>query len=44
LRRLQICEQQADFSADPAARIAFAKQAFRHPVGPVFEPSAIAAA
>jgi alpha-L-glutamate ligase-like protein len=44
LRRLQICEQQADFAADSATRIEFARQAFRHPVGPVFEPSAIAAA
>jgi alpha-L-glutamate ligase-like protein len=32
LRRLQICEQRADFNAPPAERVAFAKQAFKHPV------------
>lgn len=32
LRRLQICEDRADFSALPAQRIEFAKRAFRHPV------------
>jgi alpha-L-glutamate ligase-like protein len=44
LRRLQICEQRADFNAPPAQRIAFAKYEFRHPVGPVIDPRAIAAA
>jgi alpha-L-glutamate ligase-like protein len=44
LRRLQICEQRADFSAGPTERIAFAKQEFRHPVGPVIEPNVITAA
>jgi alpha-L-glutamate ligase-like protein len=43
LRRLQICEDRADFKAAPAERIAFAKHEFRHPVGPVFDPVAIAA-
>jgi alpha-L-glutamate ligase-like protein len=42
LRRLEICEQQADFAALPAARIAFAKQHFAHPVGPVLDPREIA--
>jgi hypothetical protein len=44
LRRLQICEHRADFKAPSAERIAFAKYEFRHPVGPVIEPSAIVAA
>ena len=44
LRRLQICEHRADFTAPPAERVAFAKYEFRHPVGPVIEPGAIAAA
>lgn len=44
LRRLQICEHRADFSAAPAQRIEFAKREFRHPVGPVIDPSVIAAA
>jgi alpha-L-glutamate ligase-like protein len=44
LRRLQICEQRADFKAQPAERIAFAKYEFRHPVGPVIDPRVIAAA
>ncbi len=39
LRRLQICERQADFGANAAARIDFAKQQFRHPVGPVIDPA-----
>lgn len=34
LRRLQICERDADFSLDPAARIGFARERFRHPVTP----------
>ncbi len=42
LRRLEICEQHADFAALPAARIAFAKQHFAHPVGPVLDPGEIA--
>ena len=44
LRRLQICEQRADFSVDAAARIDFAKREFCHPVGPIFDPAVIAAA
>ena len=44
LRRLQICEHRADFKAPPAERIEFAKSEFRHPVGPVIDPSVIAAA
>ncbi len=43
LRRLQICDDRADFSAAPAERIAFAKREFRHPVGAVFEPGELAA-
>jgi alpha-L-glutamate ligase-like protein len=35
LRRLQICEQRADFNADAGQRVEFAKTEFRHPVGPV---------
>jgi alpha-L-glutamate ligase-like protein len=42
LRRLRICEARADFSAAPAARIAFSKSEFRHPVGPLIEPERIA--
>lgn len=42
LDRLRICEQEADFEAKPAERIAFAKRHFAHPVGPVVEPAAIA--
>jgi alpha-L-glutamate ligase-like protein len=33
LRRLQICEQRADFDAGPAERVAFARREFKHPVG-----------
>ena len=33
LRRLQICEQRADFNADAARRVEFAKKEFKHPVG-----------
>ena len=33
LRRLQICEQRANFDAPAAERVAFSKQEFRHPVG-----------
>lgn len=32
LRRLQICEQRADFSASVPERVEFSKQAFAHPV------------
>jgi alpha-L-glutamate ligase-like protein len=39
LRRLQICEQRADFSASVTHRIEFAKNEFKHPVGPVVEPA-----
>ena len=35
LRRLQICEQRADFNADAARRVEFAKREFKHPVGAV---------
>ncbi|HMN47270.1 MAG TPA: alpha-L-glutamate ligase-like protein [Povalibacter sp.] len=41
LRRLQICEQRADFSAAPARRIEFAKREFSHPVGPMIDPGAV---
>src|SRR5262245_42020953 len=34
LRRLELCQERADFSAPPPQRIAFAKQAFAHPVAP----------
>ena len=44
LRRLQICEQRADFTAGPADRIAFAKREFTHPVGEIIDPKEIAAA
>ena len=44
LRRLRICEQRADFEVGPARRIEFARKEFRHPVGPVLQPSAIATA
>jgi alpha-L-glutamate ligase-like protein len=42
LRRLKICEQRADFSAPAPQRIEFARQEFRHPVGPALEPEHIA--
>lgn len=32
LRRLQICEQRANFDAPAAARVEFSRQAFEHPV------------
>ena len=38
LRRLEICEHHADFDAAPEQRVEFAKQAFAHPVGDVWEP------
>ena len=41
LRRLKICEERADFTAPAAQRIEFAKQEFRHPVGPVDRAGAI---
>jgi alpha-L-glutamate ligase-like protein len=44
LRRLQLCEEKADFSAAPQARVAFSKQWFQHPVGPTLEPERVAAA
>jgi alpha-L-glutamate ligase-like protein len=37
LRRLKICEERADFNAPAHERIEFAKNEFRHPVGPVLE-------
>jgi alpha-L-glutamate ligase-like protein len=37
LRRLQICDERADFAAAPAQRIEFAKNEFRHPVGPLID-------
>jgi alpha-L-glutamate ligase-like protein len=43
LRRLQICEQRADFSVAAAERIRFSRLEFRHPVGPLVEPERIAA-
>lgn len=43
LRRLEICAADADFDAPPAARIAFAKARFGHPVGPVLAPGEVAA-
>lgn len=43
LRRLQICEERADFSAPPAQRVEFAKREFQHPVGPQIEPAEVAA-
>lgn len=33
LRRLQICEQRADFNASVEERVAFARREFKHPVG-----------
>ncbi|HEY5810398.1 MAG TPA: alpha-L-glutamate ligase-like protein [Povalibacter sp.] len=41
LRRLQICEQRADFSASAAQRIEFARREFAHPVGPIIEPAQV---
>jgi alpha-L-glutamate ligase-like protein len=41
LRRLQICEQRANFNASSAARIEFAKREFRHPVGPIIDPGQV---
>jgi alpha-L-glutamate ligase-like protein len=44
LRRLQICEQRADFSAAVSERVSFAKTEFSHPVGPVIDPANVSAA
>jgi alpha-L-glutamate ligase-like protein len=44
LRRLQICEQRADFSAAAAERVNFAKTQFSHPVGRVIEPANLSTA
>lgn len=44
LRRLHVCEHQADFDAKAPERIAFAKRHFAHPVGPVLEPGEVTAA
>lgn len=33
LRRLQVCEQRANFDAAPQERVAFARREFKHPVG-----------
>jgi alpha-L-glutamate ligase-like protein len=41
LRRLKICEERGDFNAPASARIEFAKNEFRHPVGPVLEPETL---
>jgi alpha-L-glutamate ligase-like protein len=42
LRRLKICDEQADFGAAAPERIAFAQREFRHPVGPVLATEAVA--
>jgi alpha-L-glutamate ligase-like protein len=42
LRRLEICEQRADFTAAAAERIRFSELEFRHPVGPLIEPERLA--
>lgn len=44
LRRLHICEQRADFSGSLEQRIAFSRQHFAHPVGPLMDPSDVAMA
>ncbi len=44
LRRLQICEQRANFSASVAERVEFAKREFQHPVGPIMDPATLAVA
>lgn len=44
LRRLRICEHQADFRAAADQRIEFAKREFKHPVGPLIDTKVIAAA
>jgi alpha-L-glutamate ligase-like protein len=43
-RRLQICEQHADFSQAPSERINFARRHFAHPVGPVLDIDAVSVA
>lgn len=42
LRRLQMCDERADFTAPAAERIAFSQREFRHPVGPVLPAGAVA--
>lgn len=44
LRRLQICERRADFGVAVAQRVAFAKQEFSHPVGPLIDTKVVEAA
>jgi len=44
LRRLQMCDVHAAANGDPAQRIEFSKQHFRHPVGPLLPPAAVAIA
>jgi alpha-L-glutamate ligase-like protein len=41
LRRLQLCEQQANFAAPASDRVAFAQQHFKHPVGPLLLPASL---
>jgi alpha-L-glutamate ligase-like protein len=41
LRRLEICEQRADFGWDAMTRIEFAKREFAHPVGPIIAPTTL---
>lgn len=43
LRRLQICEQRADFGAAVAQRIEFARREFSHPVGPLIDTQVVEA-
>ena len=43
LRRLQMCERQADFTAPAGQRIEFAKREFKHPVGPLLDTQVVAA-
>jgi alpha-L-glutamate ligase-like protein len=42
LRRLEICDQKANFSAPPAERVAFSKEHFRHPVSPLLATEGLA--
>lgn len=44
LRRLRLCELQADFSAAPPERVAFSKKWFEHPVEAPLEPALLATA
>lgn len=41
LRRLQICDEAANFSAPVAERVAFSQRQFQHPVGPVIATDAV---